>query len=252
LDWAATEIAGTAVFPNLDYVATDGFPALDLAGVLVGQTTTHIIAAIPLEPSARVVFLVYPTLLTPDRKRLAGVDAEVIELGVVLCRIELSLSEPRSRKLLAAIGHILAAEDAEPQHLFGCEIWSKLRIKIPADRRGQLVPIPFLHLVVYDYPFRYLFSHTYIILSYLILSYHHVANHLYFFWSGRTTLGKVFLMNRNERFAAIIKSSLQYPSLVQMKPLKDTQLLQVFGQRKKDVLAAYPQRLVLHFKTEIL
>ena len=51
-------------------------------------------------------------------------------------------------KFAAAVGHVLAAEHAEPEHLRGRELRLELRIEIAAGRRAQRVAIALLHLVV--------------------------------------------------------------------------------------------------------
>src|SRR5689334_3875225 len=75
---AAEDIAGFAIPPDLPGMAPERFPALDLAVVLVGKPPAAIIAAIPLEPAARVVGM-DPALGFPDRQRRAGPNAEIIE-----------------------------------------------------------------------------------------------------------------------------------------------------------------------------
>jgi hypothetical protein len=62
----AKGIAGLAVLSDLRDVPSKRPPALDLAPVLLGHPPPHEVAAIPLEPAARIV-VVKPTVLTPDR-----------------------------------------------------------------------------------------------------------------------------------------------------------------------------------------
>ena len=59
---AAEQVARLAVLLHLADVAADRLPALDLAAVLRRHAAAHVIAAVPLEPAARVV-LVDPALL---------------------------------------------------------------------------------------------------------------------------------------------------------------------------------------------
>ena len=68
-------VAGLAIALDLADMAAHCFPALDLAGVLVGDAAAHVVAAIPLEPAARIV-AEDPALLAPLRQWLAGVDAD--------------------------------------------------------------------------------------------------------------------------------------------------------------------------------
>ena len=51
---AAGDFAGLTVDLHLTHVASDGLPALDLASILIQQSPTHVVAAVPLEPAARV------------------------------------------------------------------------------------------------------------------------------------------------------------------------------------------------------
>jgi hypothetical protein len=52
------------------------------------------------------------------------------------------------REFAAAIGHVLAAEDAEAEHLARRELRLELRIEVAAGRRRQLITVPLLHFVV--------------------------------------------------------------------------------------------------------
>src|SRR6185369_3118439 len=72
LAWPAGQVAGAAVGLDLGEVAADGVPAFDLA-VVVEAAAAEVVAAVPLEPAARVLG-VDPALLPPDRQRLRGVD----------------------------------------------------------------------------------------------------------------------------------------------------------------------------------
>ena len=53
-------------------------PTLDLTAVFVRHAPAHVVAAVPLEPAARVV-AVNPSFSLPFGQRLASVDAEEIE-----------------------------------------------------------------------------------------------------------------------------------------------------------------------------
>lgn len=78
LSAAAPCVARFAIAPDLRGVPTHGFPAADLALILVRQSATMEIAAIPLEPSARIIGM-DPALGPPDTERLTGVDAEAVQ-----------------------------------------------------------------------------------------------------------------------------------------------------------------------------
>src|SRR5262249_50589693 len=90
-------IARLAMLPDLGNVALHRLPAADLAGVLLGQTPAHVVAAIPLEPAARIVGM-NPALPSPFRQRLARVHAEIVERAVAAPRRELGAREPACGK----------------------------------------------------------------------------------------------------------------------------------------------------------
>ena len=70
-------ITRLAVSFDLVDVAPNSLPPLDLPRVLVRHAATNVVAAVPLEPAARIVRM-NPALAAPDRQRLAGIDAEII------------------------------------------------------------------------------------------------------------------------------------------------------------------------------
>ena len=74
----AIEIALAAILLDLGDVPPHGLPAANLPGV-VGAAAAHVVAAVPLEPAARV-FVIDPALLLPIPKRLRGVDLEEVQL----------------------------------------------------------------------------------------------------------------------------------------------------------------------------
>jgi len=73
---STTQVAASTVLLNLGDMATDGPPALNLP-LVVQTASSHIVSAVPLEPSARV-FVVDPALVSPDRKRLGCVNAKKV------------------------------------------------------------------------------------------------------------------------------------------------------------------------------
>src|SRR5262245_29439079 len=77
----AQKIARLAVALDLSDVPTHGLPALDLPGVLLGQSPPHVVAAVPLEPAARVLRM-DPSIPAPNRQRLAGVYPEIVQGAV--------------------------------------------------------------------------------------------------------------------------------------------------------------------------
>src|SRR5215207_757334 len=76
----AQEVAGLAMFADLVDVATHRRPTPDLARV-VGHTAAEVIAAVPLKPATGVVRM-DPTLLAPNRQRLAPIDAVEVQRRV--------------------------------------------------------------------------------------------------------------------------------------------------------------------------
>ena len=92
---AALQVAAAAVLFYLGDVATNRPPAFDLP-LVVRAAAAHVVAAVPLEPAARV-FFVEPTLFAPHGERLRGVDAEVVQLGVVPLVAQLGAREPIGR-----------------------------------------------------------------------------------------------------------------------------------------------------------
>ena len=130
----AKRITWLTVLSDLCDVSSKRLPALDLARVLLGNAPSHVITAIPLKPATRIVRM-YPTLSTPFRQWLAGVHTEVIERTVPARWRQLSPRKPTGRKFVAAIGQILAAEDAQFEHLLGRQIGFELGGEV-ATRRG--------------------------------------------------------------------------------------------------------------------
>src|SRR5579862_5998306 len=104
LPLAAQQIAGFAVFLDLPNVAADRLPTLDLPGIFVRHAATHVVAAVPLEPAARIVG-VDPAFAFPFRQRLTGIDAKEIEFAIARTARKLGALEPARGKFTAAIGH---------------------------------------------------------------------------------------------------------------------------------------------------
>src|SRR5581483_9476876 len=102
------------IFPDLREVTTHRAPAFDLA-LVVNTSAPHVVAAVPLKPTARI-FVIDPTFFLPNCYRLRRLYFEEVELGIVTIGIELCVLEPRCRKLLSSISHVLATENAECQH----------------------------------------------------------------------------------------------------------------------------------------
>lgn len=114
----AVQIARRAVFFDLRDMAADRFPSFYLPLIIFGHSSAHMIAAIPLKPSARIR-RVYPSLFAPHAQRLGGINPEIIQFWIMEFRIESGAGKPVFWKLFSAIGHIFAAENSHRQHLFG-------------------------------------------------------------------------------------------------------------------------------------
>ena len=165
LAWPAECVTWAAIGLYLAYMASHSVPTAYLTCVFFWQASAHVVPAVPLEPAARIVF-VNPALSAPLGQRLRGVDFEKVEFRVARAFGELCAPKPRSRKFFRAVTHIDAAKDAGVEHLAWCEFGFKIRSKSPADRRGQLVRIPFLHAVVHCHFFhRFPFKRTMAICS---------------------------------------------------------------------------------------
>ena len=148
LSSSAGGVAFATVFAQLADVPFHCFPTCYLSFVLGREASSHKIAAIPLEPAARVVGI-NPSLFAPDGKRLACADFEIIKGRVVSPRAEFCVLKPIRGKLVSAVGHILSAEDTEAKHLLGGELGLKVRGKISAGRGCEFVTIIALHFVGY-------------------------------------------------------------------------------------------------------
>lgn len=142
------QIPFPTILLDLRRVPGDRFPSLDLPLVLLRQPPAQVVPAIPLEPAARVVVFIYPALFLPDVERLAGVRMEKVQRVIVALGRKLGARKPAFGKFFLAIGQVLAAEDAEREHLFGREFRLEIRMEVPSRRCGEGVPVAFLYLVV--------------------------------------------------------------------------------------------------------
>src|SRR5688572_16718172 len=129
-----------AVDLNLPYVPADRLPAPNLPSILFRHAAADIIAAIPLEPAARIV-PVEPAFPAPDRQGLTGADSEIVQRGIAPFRRQFRAAEPGFRKFLAGVGHVLAAEDAQRKHLFRRQFRLEFGVEISAGRLSEDVAI---------------------------------------------------------------------------------------------------------------
>jgi hypothetical protein len=78
LPFTASEIAGLAVPLKLAHVSANGLPALDLPSVLLRESPSHVVPAVPLKPATRVVRM-NPPIPAPSRQRQASINTETIQ-----------------------------------------------------------------------------------------------------------------------------------------------------------------------------
>src|SRR5262245_13081356 len=123
-------------------------PAADLPRI-VRAPAAHVVTAVPLKPAARIL-RPNPTVAAPDRKRLGGIDPEEVQVRIVAFGTEPRPLEPAGGKFGTAVGHVLAAEDAECEHLFRRQLRTERRCEIPAGRFGPVIHVTTLHPVVDD------------------------------------------------------------------------------------------------------
>lgn len=78
---SAIEHSSRAILSELGNVTLGGAPSLDLA-LVVNAPAARVVAAIPLEPTARI-FVIYPALLFPNRQRLRRGHFEEVLRGIM-------------------------------------------------------------------------------------------------------------------------------------------------------------------------
>jgi hypothetical protein len=144
----ARQVAWFAVALDLPNVSSHRLPSSYLSLVLFRNSATHVVTTVPLEPTSGIVW-VNPSLLTPHREWLAGIDAEVVEETISASAGELRVFEPTFRKFASCVRHVLAAKNTELQHLFRCQVWTKRRIEVAALWLNKLILISALHHIIY-------------------------------------------------------------------------------------------------------
>ena len=146
----ASSICLLTVFLNLSDMSFYRLPSLYLALILFRQAPTHIITAIPLEPSAGIVGM-YPSFLSPKRKRLARVYTEIIQFWIMFFWTELDFCIPGSGKLLLAISHVFPAKNSHLKHLFRGKLRLKFRVEVFTGRLRQIITVIPLHFIINNY-----------------------------------------------------------------------------------------------------
>jgi hypothetical protein len=76
------------------------------------MSSPHVISAIPLEPSPRIIGM-YPSLLYPYSQWLTSIYAEEIQRRFMPILAEFSTFIPIGRKLMLAICHVFPSEYPE-------------------------------------------------------------------------------------------------------------------------------------------
>ncbi len=138
-----------AILFNLHDVTPHRLPSFDLTRI-IWRTSAHIIPAIPLKPPARII-LPNPTFLSPNRKRLTGIETKIIKLRIMykdILLLKLRVDKPSFRKLLCAITHIDAAKNSKCQHLLWGKLGTKVWMKASPRLRNAHISIPLLHCIV--------------------------------------------------------------------------------------------------------
>ena len=153
LNRSTGQVFRSAILFDLRNVPIDGLPSLNLFGIFDRESSTHIVTAIPLEPSARIVLFVDPSFFNPHLERLAGVFMEIVQRIVVMLGRKLSARKPILGKFFFAVGHVLAAKNSKREHLLGSKFRFEIWIKVPADWLDEFIFIAFLELVAYFYDF---------------------------------------------------------------------------------------------------
>lgn len=110
-----------------------------------GQAPPKIIAAIPLEPPARIRPY-NPTLLPPNRQRLTALYAKIIQPGIGNLT-NLCLIKPVIGKFLAAIVQVLTFKYAKLKHLLRRKGRLKSLGKSLAHRCHEHIAITGLHTI---------------------------------------------------------------------------------------------------------
>src|SRR5687768_14374362 len=129
---AAFRLTWRTVLSDLRDVTPYRTPAFDLA-LVIRTTTSHVVAAVPLKPTARIC-VIDPPFHFPVRERFRGTDAEIVQLPILSIRTQLRAEKPRRRELTGAVSHILAGEDAQHQHLAWRQFGFEFRMEVSSDR----------------------------------------------------------------------------------------------------------------------
>ena len=146
----AAKVARPAVVNDLGNMSPYRPPSSDLAFV-VRTPSPHVVPAVPLKPSPRVL-VINPPPLPPLGERQRGIYTEQVQSGIMPLTTHPGFSEPRRREFLNTISHVLAAEDAQLEHLFRSEIRVEAGVEILPHRFREDIGVVMLHQVIDDHP----------------------------------------------------------------------------------------------------
>ena len=133
---AAVEVALAAVLADLRDVPAHRLPAPDLALARPGTGGPCSSGSTTGTSRAGRPWWIQPFCRQSD----SGWEAftpKKLRLGSCALRREPGVREPGRRELVAAIGHVLAAEDAQFQHLLGRQLGRKSGCEAAAGGRGE-------------------------------------------------------------------------------------------------------------------
>ena len=143
---AAVEIIRCAVRLDLRGMPREGAPALDLQGIDLRNAAAEIVAAVPLEPAARIGAN-DPPFLAPYGEGLAAFDSEAVEIRVRHCT-DFGVCEPVGGEFVPAIVAVFAFENAVFEHLAWGKKGRKPFGELASYRRDERICIAALHTVV--------------------------------------------------------------------------------------------------------
>jgi hypothetical protein len=124
---ATGKIARLTVALELRHGAAHGPPTPDPSRIIIAATA-HVVPAIPLKPTARIVAMDPAFLAQSDNGWLASTPTKLSALAP--SNRELCGDEPALRELADAIVQIRAAEVAKTQHFLGRQVGLKLGAKL--------------------------------------------------------------------------------------------------------------------------
>ena len=108
----------------------------------------HVVAAVPLEPAAGILAARIQPLRRHTASGCEALTPKQLSAASCCAGAQLRARKPALRELGAAVGHVLAAEHAELQHLPRRQLRRERRIEVPSGRLGAVIDVSALHPVV--------------------------------------------------------------------------------------------------------